>query len=1204
MLHAFRIVIILSFLVTSLGAEKQENHRMLSEVAASGNDWIIDQGQAKPILKPLTWITSRTMSMALFPVCSAIDMTVLTAKQAKITSQMMFDKDPIQRQMHRSQFNTNKARMKKTSLGLIATPFSILSPDIVTHHFVPENIGTYEVVPYGKLYRTRAHMAYPETYTDVQSILIEAARSGKTVSVVGRGMSQGKHTISNQDWNVIINTSRLNKIAIDPLLKTATVGAGVSWKDLQNEANKYGLAVCVMQASNIFSIGGSISANCHGWDHKTGSLRHTLLSVTVVDGTGNVHVLTPEDTLFDYVVGGYGGFGVIVEATLSLTDNLKIAEVGVEIPPSEYLDYFVKNIRDNDAVAMHLYRLSLEPKRLFRTGIAVNYMKVDEENVISNLTDEPERGTRMDRIKIHTLRRLTWLRNLAWNMEKQSALTQKISTRNEIMRPPINPIFNNSKIDSEWLQEYFVKGEELAPFLSYLAAVLEKNKVAVFNASVRFVKHDPKTKLSYAPDGDRYAIVLFFNQKLTKKEVQKTKAWVREVVDYLIAHDGGFYLPYQHFATPEQFKKCYPNWESILAYKQTLDPQSVISNGFYEDYLQPQAEEKSLFRATFDRVNGDREGIRDFLNNIFMQVNEKQFFALVDQVLENPNLSDEQIYQKLYEKIQAAKPNALTNLKQTLRSLHILKNELGDQTAYLVGQRPIKGYVEIGYPGRMIRPLELRLEMKPPFYVVTDQERYSDYIEAGLPLPYDKFVGIGDYEPISEKDIPTESVDLVCMYIGLHHAPEEKLDAFLASIKRILRPGGTFILMDHDAKTEKFVGFVDVVHSIFNVGTGVTPAMNRNEIRHFHSLEYWKARLASHGFIHYHHDPLIRVGDSTLNSLVRFDKSTATTFETLSEEFQRPFKQTYLTAPEWQNVRAAQRYGDFVENQPATKYPYFKEIAGFWKVYGKSWGAAQKESSFQDVALSEYNFMNLFVGTTMTLEYGIKGVIALPFSLFPQGSSQKSSADLERIRSLKAYGEFIENTPFYKYPYFKDIGTYWRVYGSQKKTAKSVVKGFVKGIAMTGEYTLKGLISAPMALVYGSEGLKEAEVIHLLIKDKDNLIESIDPSIVVVDSCPDTHMKHIQCPRYMRFTELMVKISREPSIECVNIAGHDKIQVDVQDKKAQMQQYPGVRKLYDIPAPTEHQNAYCALEIENKEIFQVLRNLASDEVDILFIHDY
>lgn len=471
------------------------------------------------------------------------------------------------------------------SLGWLAAPAGILSWNIVTPPFVRSNNDACQITPYGKLYQSYAHVAYPETISDVQLIIQAAQKEGKSVSTLGKTMSQGKQAISNDDWNVAINTSRLNRITIDPQSKTAKVGAGASWSDLQREANKYGLAVRVMQASNIFSIGGSISANCHGWDYKTGSLRHTLLALTLVDANGQRLEITPDDQLFDFVVGGYGGFGVIVEATISLTDNVKLIQKGVEVLPHDYLAYFNQNIRSNPQIDMHLYRLSLEPKRLFKTGIAVNYQRVNDEPVVADLIDEPEMGYRMDRIKMHAVRYIPWIRNVAWKKIKELALAEHIASRNELMRPPINFVLNHSKIDAEWLQEYFVKEEDLAGFLEFLGTVLQKNNVALFNASVRFVKHDPKTKLSYAPQGDRFAVVLFFNQKITAKEILKTKTWVRQVIDYLIAHEGAYYLPYQHFATQEQFKACYPRWESVISYKRSVDHRSLFDNGFYSEYL-------------------------------------------------------------------------------------------------------------------------------------------------------------------------------------------------------------------------------------------------------------------------------------------------------------------------------------------------------------------------------------------------------------------------------------------------------------------------------------------------------------------------------------------------------------------------------------------------------------------------------------------
>ena len=126
----------------------------------------------------------------------------------------------------------------------------------------------------------------------------------------------------------------------------------------------------------------------------------------------------------------------------------------------------------------------------------------------------------------------------------------------------------------------------------------------------------------------------------------------------------------------------------------------------------------------------------------------------------------------------------------------------------------------------------------------------------------------------------------------------------------------------------------------------------------------------------------------------------------------------------------------------------------------------------------------------------------------------------------------------------------------------------------------------------------------LLSYDEENLIETIDPSIVVIETYPEYDLKHVEMPRYMRFTEIMLKIAKQSGVTCLNIAGHDKIQVDVKSLKRTLKAYEGTRKIYDIPAPTDSQYTYMALEVNVDQLCEVIRALEKDNVEVLFIHDY
>jgi len=386
--------------------------------------------------------------------------------------------------------------------------------------------------------------------------------------------------------------SNLNKVTIDSGAFIAKVQAGATWRDVQEAANKYGLAVSVMQASNVFSVGGSISVNCHGWDHQTGTIANSLHSITIIDAQGKLQKLYPKDELFGLVVGGHGLFGVIVEAEIALSRNESLISWGKKLKPDEYVSYFEEKILPNPNHRMHLYRLSLDPKNLLKEGATQTYSKSTENMPItgigvSNLPpDEAEKGSRVDRILVHLARKLPFLRSFYWAQESQKIVKDERMSRNEIMRPPIKAAFNNSRADAEWLQEYFVKGKDLPHFLDKLSKVLTDNEVTLLNASVRYVKKDTISKLPYAPCKDHYAVVLFFNQSLAPKQVAKTKAWVQEIIDYLIGCGGTYYLPYQHFATREQFAKCYPTQEHVQELKAKHDPAHLFDNGLYVDYLQ------------------------------------------------------------------------------------------------------------------------------------------------------------------------------------------------------------------------------------------------------------------------------------------------------------------------------------------------------------------------------------------------------------------------------------------------------------------------------------------------------------------------------------------------------------------------------------------------------------------------------------------
>jgi SAM-dependent methyltransferase len=151
-------------------------------------------------------------------------------------------------------------------------------------------------------------------------------------------------------------------------------------------------------------------------------------------------------------------------------------------------------------------------------------------------------------------------------------------------------------------------------------------------------------------------------------------------------------------------------------------------------------------------------------------------------------------------------------LKKTWRQLKQLreqKDEIARETVSImsrlgkIGQ--LHDYVSIGDNGKMVLPLREALGMRGQVWVVHDVRPESSEIpvvlERGSVEPLGHFVLV-DYQDVTTPRwaIPDESADLVTMNQGLHHLPQTDIMKFLGEVRRILRPGGLFIVREHNAR--------------------------------------------------------------------------------------------------------------------------------------------------------------------------------------------------------------------------------------------------------------------------------------------------------------------------------------------------------------------------------------------------------------------
>jgi SAM-dependent methyltransferase len=262
-----------------------------------------------------------------------------------------------------------------------------------------------------------------------------------------------------------------------------------------------------------------------------------------------------------------------------------------------------------------------------------------------------------------------------------------------------------------------------------------------------------------------------------------------------------------------------------------------------------------------------------FLENIFHLYPEHKFHALIQEACDKyPD--DETIYKYIYQKLPGIKPFHAP-LTLALPALKKQKKEMTRQTLELMGvNRVLNGYAEIGSTGRYISELRKHVKVQDPIYLIHDvapSNSLDDIMERGRLRKLGEFIPLENYRPFPKDRIADNSLDMVTCYIGLHHATPDVLDGFVDSIQRVLRPGGLFILRDHDVKTADMSTFVSLVHTVFNVGTDISWEVEHKDYKKFKSADEWAQYLGQHG-LKDTAKRLLQVKDPSLNTLMAFMK--------------------------------------------------------------------------------------------------------------------------------------------------------------------------------------------------------------------------------------------------------------------------------------------------------------------------------------------
>ncbi len=420
----------------------------------------------------------------------------------------------------------------------------------------------------------------PETENEI----IDAIKSTTgPISIGGGKYSMGGQTAFENSLHIDMRS--FNKIVkIDTTKKEITVQAGIRWRDIQKVIDPLNLSIKIMQTYSNFTVGGAISVNCHGRYIGHGPIISSVLELKIITANGDIIIANREvnQEVFNAAIGGYGGIGVIAEATLKLVDNEKVERFHQVMDIEDYKVYFDKNIRNNTNVVFQ--NGNLYPPKYDKI------MSISWEKTTKPLTDKerliPEDENYLLESRVSGM--VSWGNSGKWireyTIDPLFYFPEIVRWRNKEASYDVKELEPASREKETYvLQEYFIPVENIKSFIPKMSAIFQNNKVNVINVSVRHALPDHESYLSWA-NKEVFAFVIYYKQGTDQEAKDNVKKWTLEMTDAILSENGTWYLPYQPHATIEQFQKGYPNSTKYFEVKNKLDPDQRFTNKLLDKY--------------------------------------------------------------------------------------------------------------------------------------------------------------------------------------------------------------------------------------------------------------------------------------------------------------------------------------------------------------------------------------------------------------------------------------------------------------------------------------------------------------------------------------------------------------------------------------------------------------------------------------------
>ena len=433
-----------------------------------------------------------------------------------------------------------------------------------------------------------ARVARPRSVAEVQWLV---KRHDGPIAIGGGRYSMGGQTAS--PGALQIDMRGMDRVlALDVEKRIAKVEAGITWRKLQEAVDPHGLSVKIMQSYANFTVGGALSVNCHGRYVNQGPVIRSVREIELVLADGKLVTASPvkNSELFYGAIGGLGGIGVIVSATLDLEPNVPMEREARRMPVQDYKKFFFESVRGSTTAVFH--NGDLYPPA-YDTVQSITWSKTSRPVTIPEHLQRPPRSQLWNRFSSLLVSEAPGGKALREDLLDPALLSARpVVWRNYEASYDVRDLEPWSRKRTTYvLEEYFIPVERFDEFVPKMAAIFNAHHANVLNVSIRHALPDPGALLGWARK-ECFAFVIYYKQGTSPAAREEVGIWTREMTDALLSVGGTYYLPYQEHATDDQLRRAYPGLPKYLALKRRVDPSYKFRNTLWNKYFPPPSDAK------------------------------------------------------------------------------------------------------------------------------------------------------------------------------------------------------------------------------------------------------------------------------------------------------------------------------------------------------------------------------------------------------------------------------------------------------------------------------------------------------------------------------------------------------------------------------------------------------------------------------------